>query len=641
MSPILARSIPYFSVVILFAGTAFGQAQLNQFIDDTVVQQISLTVNPTDWATFLQNYEDNTYYHATFVWNGISEDIGIRQHGGGSRSPIKPNIDLNFAHYTSAQTFQGTSFLILKANNEDASNLHEWVSMKLFRKMGFPAPRESFATVTVNGTLLGFYMIVEHDDAAFCLRNFGEDGGYFYEWENIGDDYDFGNLGTNPSTYAPYLNLKTNQSTSDLQTFTNLVQVINTPLTSSFTGAQFITAMEQYLDPKVFLTYAATENVLAEADGMVGGIEGMNNFDLYQYQGTTVYTLTPWDKDLTFSYAGRDIFSGFTNGTTINVLAAELIAIPGYQNFYMDQLNRAANLLGDAGGWADSEISREYGVINTAASNDPNKQCLTNGILLACGTTDFQNGVTADHTFLQTRASFVLSEIANNGYQTPTTDPVISSVSSNGITSASGMSPGALVLINGSQFGTIPGATNQYPLTRSLANNFVSVEGERAALVYTTSGQIEMQVPWDVPIGDATVVVSVNGTMSNSFDSSMQTSTPVIFALTHGDGTAITSGSPAKPGEEIVLYMTGLGAVDTYPLLGAASPALPLSNATVPSQLTFGGSPLTIVFAGLTPGTAGIYQVNALLPPALPQTGSAGLVFTAAGQSASIQLPVQ
>jgi uncharacterized protein (TIGR03437 family) len=637
----MIRNTCYFSAILLLVSTAWGQPQLNQFIDDTVVQQISLTVDPTDWATFLQNYEDSTYYHATFVWNGISEDIGIRQHGGGSRSPIKPNIDLNFAHYTKTQTFLGDGFLILKANNEDASNLHEWISMKLFRKMGFPAPRESFATVTVNGTLLGFYMIVEHDDTAFVQRNFGEDGGYFYEWENIGDNYDFGNLGTNPALYSAYLDLKSNQPAADLQTFTNLVQVINQPWSSSFTETQYIAALEQYMDPQMFLTYAATESVLAEADGLVGGIEGMNNFDLYQFQGTTIYTLTPWDKDLTFSDPGRDIFMGFTNGLYINVLAATLVSIPAYKNFYMHQLNRAANLLGGTGGWADSEVTREYGVINTAASNDPNKQCLTNGILLACGTQDFETGVTNDHTFLQTRASFVLSAIAAAGYQVPTTDPVISSISSNGLTSVSGMSPGALTLVNGSQLGAIPGAATQYPLPFSLAYNFVAVEGVRAALAFTTSGQIQIQVPWDIPIGDATVVVSVNGSMSNSFDSTMQATAPAIFAITHGDGTSITAQSPAMGGEEVVMYMTGLGAVDVEPNLGAAAPAFPLANATVSPQVSLGNVPLTVVFAGLTPGTAGVYQVNAVLPQPLGLTGSVGLTFSAGGQTASLQLPVQ
>ncbi|MGA9628116.1 MAG: hypothetical protein WBQ65_26825, partial [Bryobacteraceae bacterium] len=77
--------------------TAFGQVQANPFLDDSTVQVINLTMDPNDWATLQQNYLLDTYYHATFTWNGISENIGIRSHGGGSRSPIKPNLDLNFA----------------------------------------------------------------------------------------------------------------------------------------------------------------------------------------------------------------------------------------------------------------------------------------------------------------------------------------------------------------------------------------------------------------------------------------------------------------------------------------------------------------------------------------------------------------
>jgi uncharacterized protein (TIGR03437 family) len=631
----------YFPAILLFAGAAYGQPQLNQFIDDTVVQQISLTVAPADWATFLQNYEDNTYYHATFVWNGISQAIGIRQHGGGSRSPIKPNIDLNFAHYTKSQTFLGDGFLILKANNEDASNLHEWISMKLYRKMGFPAPRESFATVTVNGTLLGFYMIVEHDDTAFVQRNFGEDGGYFYEWENVGDSYDFGNLGTNPALYSQYLNLKTNQSASDLQTFTNLVQVINQPLSASFTSAQFITALEQYMDPQMFLTYAATENVLAEGDGLVGGVIAMNNFNLYQFQGTTVYTLTPWDKDNTLVDYNRDIFMGFTLGPNINVLGARLLGTPGYKNIYMDQINRAAGLLGGPGGWADSEVTREYGVIDAAASNDPNKQCPgPNGMNVSCGTADFQAGITANHQFLQLRASNVLAEIAANGYQAPTTNPVIGSITTTGLTSSTGMSPGTLVQLNGSQLGAFGDAT-QFPLPFSLANNYVAIEGVRAPLFYVTSGQIELQVPWDIPIGSANVVVSANGSMSNSFASTMQAATPVILAITHADGTSITAQSPAIAGEYMVIYMTGLGAVNPVPALGPAAPYVPLSYAAVSPQVSLGNTPLTVLFAGLTPGSAGVYQVNAQLPQALGPTGSTGLSVSSSGQTASTQLPVQ
>ena len=75
------------------------------------------------------------------------------------------------------------------------------------------------------------------------------------------------------------------------------MQVINQPASATFTDDAFIAALSQYLDPKQFLTYGATEQVLAGTDSLIGGQQGMNNFDLYQFQGTTVYYFIPWDKD--------------------------------------------------------------------------------------------------------------------------------------------------------------------------------------------------------------------------------------------------------------------------------------------------------------------------------------------------------
>src|SRR5580658_10219 len=483
-------------------------AQVNQFFNDTVVQDIWLTVDPNDWATLLQNYTADTYYHATFDWNGTTQNIGIRQHGQGSRSPIKPNLDLNFSHYDSSQTFLGESLIVILANNEDSSNLHEWVAMQLFRMMGFPAARTSFAVLHVNGQVFGFYQLVEHDDLTFVQRNYGESGGYLYEWANQGDDYEWGNLGTNPLVYAPYLDLKSNQALPDLQTFTNFIQAVNQPVTATFTAADYIAGLSQYLDPRMFLTYAATQNALAESDGVVGGLEGVNNIDFYQLQGTTLYQLFPWDTALTFSVYDRDVLDGFTNGPNINVLAQALMAIPGYQNIYFDQLTRAANLVGGTGGWADQAVTREYNVINYAASNeDPNKQCDVNGVLVSCGAQDFQNGVDYMHSFLSFRSAFVLSEIAAEGYQAPTNDPNIASVTIATPNGPAAMSPGALISVTGTNLGPVESSTAN-PLPRVLGNTYVAVEGVRAPLLTTSSGQIEVQVPWDVPLSTASVVAS-------------------------------------------------------------------------------------------------------------------------------------
>ena len=143
-----SRTLPLFLLTALAVPACLAaQSISNTLFDDSTVQVVNLTMDPGDWAALQQNYLADTYYHATFAWNGTTESVGVRSHGGGSRSPIKPNLDVNFAKYDKTQSFLGIPFVLLKANNEDPSNLREWVSMKVFRRMGLPAPREAPAQV--------------------------------------------------------------------------------------------------------------------------------------------------------------------------------------------------------------------------------------------------------------------------------------------------------------------------------------------------------------------------------------------------------------------------------------------------------------------------------------------------------------
>jgi uncharacterized protein (TIGR03437 family) len=621
-------------VVVATCATASAQVLAIPFLDDSTVQVINLTMASGDWAALQQNYLLDTYYRATFTWNGITEDIGIRSHGEGSRSPIKPNLDINFSHYDATQTFLGLPFVVLKANNEDPSNLCEWISMKLFRKMGIPAPREAPAQVYINGQILGFYYIVEHIDETFLQRDFGESTGYLYDWKSA-DDYDFGNLGTDPNLYAQFFDLKTDQAEPDLQTFDNLVQVINQPASATFTDDAFIAALSQYLDPIQFLTYGATEQVLAGHDSLIGGQQGINNLYLYQFGGTTVYYFIPWDKDSTVYDWTRDIMYGISIGPTINLLAQRLAAIPQYLQVYLNAAVNAATLMGGTGGWADSEITREYGVIQAAALDDPNKQCMSEGVLYPCGNADFENGVLRCHEFFAARSSTVLSEAASDGLVASMSGPQIAGVSALGGLQA--LSPGGIATVTGTNLTSAPQSTGA-PLPRVLGNTFVSVEGVRAPLFASAAGSIEFEVPGDIPVGDASIMVSSNGDMSGAVDMAVEASTPAVAAVVHANGSTVSAADPAVTGETISLYATGLGAVTTNLPLGAAGPAYPTAATAGFPQILLGGVPLMVAFSGLAPGYVGLYQVNATVPSISQQGGLTGpLTLVDNGQTASWQ----
>ena len=97
--------------------------------------------------------------------------------------------------------------------------------------------------------------------------------------------------------------------------------------------------------------------------------------------------------------------------------------------------------------------------------------------------------------------------------------------------------------------------------------------------------------------------------------------------VTHGDGSLVTPEHPAHSGEELVLYAFGLGS--TLPGLagGDASPVpaqpvtgtFTLSSEAAIQVIQSERQSFAPLFAGLTPGFAGLYQVNFLAPaPPMP-----------------------
>ncbi|SRR5579883_1901978 len=113
---------------------------------------------------------------------------------------------------------------------------------------------------------------------------------------------------------------------------------------------------------------------------------------------------------------------------------------------------------------------------------------------------------------------------------------------------------------------------------------------------------------------------------------------PSPAVVTHGDGTLVSSTSPAAPGETVVAYAFGLG-TDSGVTTGAAVSA-PTTNAQFPAfnlhvQFDFRpnapGAPPYVkpfaplppdtfspVYAGLTVGQIGLYQINIKLPDSFP-----------------------
>lgn len=214
------------------------------------------------------------------------------------------------------------------------------------------------------------------------------------------------------------------------------------------------------------------------------------------------------------------------------------------------------------------------------------------------------------------------------------------------------LAPGSLFSIFGSGLASQTASASTVPFSRSLGGVTVTfVNGSTsidAPLSYVqpgtgTSSQINAQIPWElVPAGtSATVNVTVNnnGVPSAATPVNIAPFSPGIFGFATASGTlaiaytyqdgmfAWPAGSvaglnthPAAPGSLVIVYATGLGAVDQTVPDGA--PPSVLTNAVTPPVLLIGGISAPVAFAGLQPQFPGVYQLNITIPQNAP-TGSA------------------
>jgi uncharacterized protein (TIGR03437 family) len=90
----------------------------------------------------------------------------------------------------------------------------------------------------------------------------------------------------------------------------------------------------------------------------------------------------------------------------------------------------------------------------------------------------------------------------------------------------------------------------------------------------------------------------------------------------HVNYRLVGEGDPVEQGRYLILYATGLG--EGRPQAIAGNPGGdggrwgPLNEVTEPVRVTVGGKPATVLFAGLAPGMAGVYQINLQLAPDVP-----------------------
>jgi uncharacterized protein (TIGR03437 family) len=195
--------------------------------------------------------------------------------------------------------------------------------------------------------------------------------------------------------------------------------------------------------------------------------------------------------------------------------------------------------------------------------------------------------------------------------------------SQSGVTNAANYSgavltPGSLLSIYGSGLADTTAKADKLPLPADLAGTQVLINGAIAPLLYVSPLQINAQAPFGLEGAEATVVVRRWGLESATVRVPIAEAGPGLFApVAKLDYSPVSPANPLARGGIAVLWGTGFGEVTPKVAAGAAAPAAGATT-VARAEVTVGGRPARVLYCGLAPGFAGLYQINVEIPADAP-----------------------
>jgi uncharacterized protein (TIGR03437 family) len=219
-------------------------------------------------------------------------------------------------------------------------------------------------------------------------------------------------------------------------------------------------------------------------------------------------------------------------------------------------------------------------------------------------------------------------------------DAAVSTPQITAVLSAADRSPnvaaGGLVAVIGTDLSTVNVATGVLPMPLALAESCLVVNGVTIPLVLVSTTLINAQLPFNLA-GKSQIVLRTPGGLSNNFNFNILATAPTVFRRTSAGGEGgsvwraennelVTDSNPIRGGDTLTIFATGLGRTSPAIEEGTAAPSDPLSWANVEPEVTLDGMRLTVAYAGLAPGEAGVYQINVSVPGGVRQ--GSGLPLT-------------
>jgi uncharacterized protein (TIGR03437 family) len=224
--------------------------------------------------------------------------------------------------------------------------------------------------------------------------------------------------------------------------------------------------------------------------------------------------------------------------------------------------------------------------------------------------------------------------------------------SSAGPIPANAVAPGSIVSIYGvSLAGDLKiGPAN--PLAQTLGSVTVRLGSRILPLLFVSPGQINAQMPSDLPDGEHRLLVRWEGKPEASTSARVKRNAPGIFYETiadrpiglfqRPDGSHVTLDAPAKANELVTVLTTGLGPYRVTPPDGFVVPLSPNFTLVDPVEIHIGDSAILPEYAGVAEGRVGINAVRFRIPAGLGAATTVPFRLIVNGQeSNTVLLPLE
>ena len=207
------------------------------------------------------------------------------------------------------------------------------------------------------------------------------------------------------------------------------------------------------------------------------------------------------------------------------------------------------------------------------------------------------------------------------------------------------IAPGSLINIYGDNFADRTQPYIGLPFPMEIAGTEVLLAGQALPLLFVSDTRIIAQVPYQVAVNTTQQMVVKRGTLQSVPEAfAVAPAQPAIFTVNQqgsGQGVVTVGNSavladaahPVTAGDLIVIYCSGLGTVSPAVATGVPAPSQPLSRTTAAPSVTIDGTPAEVLFSGLTPGFAGLYQINAIVPAGVTPGNEVPVLLNIAGQT--------